>query len=106
MLAIGIQTIPTLGNAWESHMVSMPAERDGLLGMSAHGDGSEDTNLPVVHKLGGDVDQGVAVENQVEVVVDEFWAFAEMLIGVKYGRIVVVRQGAVEGWGGGQISET
>jgi hypothetical protein len=32
----------------------------------------------------------------VEVIVDEFWALAEMLIGVKYGRAVVVRHGGVE----------
>ena len=41
----------------------------------------------------------------MEVVVDEFWELAEMLIGVKYGRVVVVRHGTVEGWGGGEISQ-
>ena len=44
--------------------------------------------------------QGVAVEDRVEVVVNEFWALAEMFIGMEYGRIVVVRYGAVEGSGG------
>ena len=87
-------------------MVRMPAKRDGLLGMRAHGDCSEYTDWPVVHKLGGDVGQRVAVEDCVEVVVDEFWALAEMLIGVEYGRVVVVRHGTVEGWGRGEISQT
>ena len=41
----------------------------------------------------------------MEVAVDEFWASAEMLIGVKYRRAVVVRHGAVEGWGGGEVSQ-
>ena len=44
-------------------MVCMPVERDGLLGISAQGDCSEDTDWPVVHQLGGDVGQGVAVED-------------------------------------------
>ena len=86
-------------------MVRMPAERDGLLGTSAHGFCSEDPDWPFVHQLGGDVGQGVAVENRMEVMVDELWALAEMFIGVEYGRVVVVRHGAVEGWGGGEISQ-
>ena len=50
--------------------------------------------------------QRVAVEDCVEVVVDEFLALSEMFVGVKYGRVVVVRHGTVERWGGGEISQT
>jgi hypothetical protein len=44
-------------------MVRVSAERDDLLSISTQCDGSEDTDWSVVHQLGGDVGQGVAVED-------------------------------------------
>ena len=77
-------------------MVCMPAEGYGLFCMTAHGSSSEDPDGPVVHQLGGDVGQGATVEDCVEIVVDKFWALAEIIIGVEYGRVVIVRHGAVQ----------